>query len=161
MADISPAAVRSLIADFFSSLVDYEITTMEDVKTKVMLVDDSYSPISGDELRSFARGNPLMAQPGGAKTQITDCDDYALQLKAAATVQYRQRYFSGTASPLPPAVAIVISQNHVVNLFVEQDGQGKNSIWFIDASTPDMQTTNDPAQAVQMMKKPPVTLIYM
>ena len=161
MADISPAAVRSLMADFFSSLGEYEVATMEDIQAKVVLVDDLYCTITADELRTFARGNPLMAPPGAAKTQITDCDDYALQLKASATAHYRQRFVAGTAAAVSPAVAIVISGNHALNLFIEQNEQGKNSICFIDASSPDLPTTSDPVQAAQMMKQPPVKLIYM
>jgi hypothetical protein len=161
MADISPAEVRNLILDFFSIIGEYEITNMVDVKIKVMLVDDVYSPISRDEILTLARCNLLLTPPGAVKTQITDCDDYVMQLKNEANAMYRQNYFAGRAAPVPPAVAIVISRNHAVNLFIEQDGQGNNTIWFIDASTPELQTTNDPAQAAQMMKLPPVKLIYM
>lgn len=161
MADISPAAVRSLIADFFSSIGECEINTMADVKIKVMLVDDTYSPISGKDILSLARDNPLKLQPGAPKTQITDCDDYALHLKDTAAKTFRQRYYNGTGHPVPPAVAIVISQNHAVNLFIEQDAQGKNSIRFLDTSTPELSITHVPAQALRMMKQPPVKLIYM
>jgi len=161
MGSISTAAVRSLIVDFFFTIGGFQITTMEDLEAKVMLVDDSYSPITGDELIAIAKGNPLMAPPNAAKMEITDCDDYALQLKAIATAHFRQRYFAGAAEPLPPAVAIVISGNHAVNLFIDQDARGNNSIWFMDASTPELPVTNDPAQAARLMKEPPVRLIYM
>lgn len=134
---------------------------MVDMRIKVMLLDDCYSPISRDEILTLAKRNPLPALPCAAKTQITDCDDYALQLKAVAAALYRQLSFAGRAEPVPPAVAIVISQNHAVNIFIEQDAQGKNSIWVIDTSTPGLPITNDPAQAARMMKKPPVKLIYM
>ena len=163
MAIISPDAIRERLLEFFSSLGACEIATMVDLKIKVMLVDDCYSPISREEILTLARGNPLLAPPGAAKTQITDCDDYALQLKRCGSTPCIARAVITTAeaAPVPPAVAIVISQNHAVNLFIEQDGQGKNSIWFIDASTPELPITNDPAQAARMMKKPPVKLIYM
>jgi hypothetical protein len=161
MATVSPDAIRECILKFFSSIGACEISTMVDARIKVMLVDDWYSPISRAEILTLASGNPMLAPPGAAKTQITDCDDYALQLKDAAVKMFRQRYCNGTGQPVPPAVAIVISQNHAVNLFIEQDAQGKNSIWFIDASTPGLPITHDPAQAAQMMKKPPVKLIYM
>jgi len=158
MADISSAKVREVISDFFSVIPG---AAGDDLLKKVVLVDDSYSPISRDELLALARGNLLKAPPGAPTTQITDCDDYALQLKAAANMVYRQRYFDGKAQPLPPAVAIVISQNHAVNFFIEQDSQGKNSLWFIDASAPALPPTNDPVQAAQMMRKPPVKFIQM
>jgi hypothetical protein len=161
MAAISPDAIRECILKFFSSISPCEISTMVDVKIKVMLVDDWYSPISRDEILTLARENPMLAPPCAAATQITDCDDYALQLKDGAVNMFRQRYCSGTGQPVPPAVAIVISQNHAVNLFIEQDVQGRNSIWFIDAGTPGPHITHDPSQAAQMMKKPPVKLIYM
>lgn len=161
MTTISPEAIRQHILEFFSSLGGCEMTTMADVRIKVILVDDVYRPISHAELCTLARHSLVRAKPGVAKTQITDCDDSAMQLKSEANALYRESYFSGRTAPVPPAVAIVISQNHAVNLFIEQDSQGKNSIWFIDASTPELLLTNDPAQAAQMLKKPPVKLIYM
>jgi hypothetical protein len=161
MSTISPDAIRACILDFFSSLGACEISTMADVRIKVMLVDDVYSPISRDEILALLRGNPLPAPAGDAKTQITDCDDYALQLKGAAVKLFRQRYCTGAGQPAPPAVAIVISQNHALNLFIEQDAQGANRIWLIDASAPELPITHDPAKAARMLKKPPVKLIYM
>ena len=161
MAIISPDAIRQSLLEFFSSLGACEIATMVDLKIKVMLVDDSYSSISRDEIRSLARGNPLLAPPGDAITQITDCDDYALGLKDAAVKLFRQRSSAGRVALVPPAIAIVISQNHAVNLFIEQDARGKNTVWFIDASTPKLPITNDPAQAARLLKKQPVKLIYM
>jgi hypothetical protein len=161
MADLSPAAIRSLIADFFSTIGECEIVTLFDVKVKVMLVDECYRPISRDEMLDLARANPLEPQPDAATRQLADCDEYALHLKDMAAAQYRQHSRGGAGQPLPPAVAIVMSQNHAVNLFIEQGAGGKYSIWFIDASRPDLPTTNTPAQVVHMIKQPPVKLIYM
>jgi hypothetical protein len=161
MVTLSPDAIRQSLLGFFSSLGACEIATMADLKIKAMLVDDWYSPISKEEILTLARCNLLLAKPAAAKTQITDCDDFAMQLKSEAHALYRRSCFTGTAAPVPPAVAIVISQNHAVNLFIEQDDKGKNSIWCIDASRPELSITNDPAQAARLLKKPPVKLIYM
>ena len=161
MAIISPDAIRQSLLGFFSSLGAYEIATMADLKIKVMLVDDCYTPIAKEEILTLARCNLLLSQPAAVKTQLTDCDDSAMQLKSEANALYRHSTYAGTAAPVPPAVAIVISQNHAVNLFIDQDDKGKNSIWCIDASKPELSVTKDPAQAARMMKKPPVKLIYM
>ncbi len=161
MSDISPAKVRSLIADFFSSIGACEVATMFEVKIKVMLVDDCYRPIKASEILSLARENPLLGLSSAPETQITDADDYAIKLKDAAAALFRQRYCRGRTAPVSPAVAIVISQNHAVNMFIEEDGQGRNRIRFLDASLPELPVTGVPAMAASMMKQPPVKLIYM
>ncbi|MBN2106910.1 MAG: hypothetical protein JW832_05740 [Deltaproteobacteria bacterium] len=161
MTTLSPDAIRQSLLEFFSSLGAYEIATMADLKIKVMLVDDWYTPIAKEEILTLARCNLLLSQPAAAKTQLADRDDSAMQLKSEANALYRHGTYACTAAPVPPAVAIVISQNHALNLFIEQDDQGKNTTWCIDASTPKLPITSDPAQAARMLKKPPVKLIYM
>lgn len=161
MTIISPAAVRLLIADFFSSIGECEVATLSEVKVKVMLVDDGYSTITRSEILALARVNSLGPPAGASESQCADCDDYALHLKDAAAAKRRQRSANDSAPALPPAVAIVMSQNHALNMFIDEGAQGRHSLWFIDTSEPDLPTTNDPAQALRMMKQPPVRLIYM
>jgi len=161
MANISSEAINELIKDFFSSIENFQFTSMDELDSKVVLVDDSYSPVSRDDLLAIAKDNPLNVPPGTLKTQLTDCDDYALQLKAIAMANCRQRHITDSGQPLPPAIAIVISQNHAVNLFVEQDSEGNNSLCFLDASTPGFPMGSEPEQAEQIMKQPPLKLIYM
>ena len=155
MSDISAEAINSLIFEFFSSLEDYQMSSMEDLDTKVMLLDDSYGPVSREDMLAIAKDNPLKLPLKSQKTDLTDCDDYALQLKAIATARARQLYIVGEARPLPPAVGIVICNEHVINMFVEQGSDGAHSICFMDASTPGAPLATAPEEAARIMKKPP------
>jgi hypothetical protein len=161
MGAVSAHAVNALIFEFFSSLEEYRITTMEDLDAKVLLVDDIYSTVTRDAMLAIAGSNPLNVPPGTPKTDLTDCDDYALQLKTMAAATARQLFIVGEAEPLPPAIGMVICKEHVITLFVEQDEAGVNSLCFLDASTRGTPVAHEPEEAARLMKTPPVKLIYM
>ncbi len=161
MADISPATVRSLITDFFSRIDGSGIRTQEDTNKRAMLADDSYSPITKSEILEIAKTHPLMVMPELEGMDIADCDDYALQLKAAATALYRSRAVAAGTACMPPAVGMLFSQDHVVNFFISRDDAGKPVLWVIDTSVKDRPVTSNADDAMSLCGTFPLQWMYI
>jgi hypothetical protein len=92
---------------------------------------------------------------------IADGDDYALQLKASLTALNRQKMISTGKIILPPAIGIVITKNHVVNLIICGNTADTISVFLIDPSMQKPTLVNDPDESALLLKTLPVKIIYL
>lgn len=159
--EITKETFPMVIRDFFKKIPDSGIKTILNARRKSIIVDNKYSAVSQNEILGIIKSNPLLVANSqmDENNELNDCDDYALQLKALTTALYRQRMLSdGTL--FPPAVGIVITQNHALNLVItESEGGVKLSI--IDPSETEPRFIDDPSQCLQAMKTLPIAMIYI
>lgn len=157
--DILPKLIR----DFFKKIPDSGIKSLTDARKRTIIVDNMYSTTSQTELLEVIRANPLLV-PGAQRNEddeLVDCDDYALQLKTSITALYRQKKIATNEQIYPPAVGIVISQNHALNLMILESETGSGEIYLIDPSSDSPTFTNDPEQSAQVLKLLPIKSIYI
>jgi hypothetical protein len=102
--------------------------------------------------------SPANVKPGD---ELVDCDDFAMQLKAALTARARQdNQMSGSYNP-PPAIGIIFTMDHALSVFVTTDGNGGIVAMLADASDPEQPMISDAAEAVRLLKTLPVRFIYI
>ena len=111
-------------------------------------------------MKSILNTHPmLISPPDHLASELNDCDDYALQFKAAFAATYRQRALM-TQSPLkPPAVGMVITQSHVVNIVLTKGSDNKPKAFLIDPMVHSPKLIDDPDQCTSCLKST-VNFIY-
>lgn len=158
--DINSDDFLGLIKDFFKDIPDSGIRTLPQADKICRMVDNVYSLVSIDDVNSMIKYHPLLHDntiPDNA--EILDCDDFALQLKAALTAFCRTKTVNGDIMK-PPAIAIVITQNHALNLFLSNVNDEKQ-IFLIDPSLKTPVPVSEIDMATTLLKTLPLTLIYV
>jgi len=151
-----------LIRDFFNAIPDCGIKTLTDVRRVSVLVDNSYSSLKKAEIISMINSSPLLVGAAEMSTdsELFDCDDYALQLKASLTALFRtKRLLTGTIAP--PAVGIVITQKHALNIVICESSNAKPEIFLVDPSLKSPKMVSDSSASSELLKTLPVSLIYI
>lgn len=161
--NITKGKIPILIRDFFKEISDSGISSIPNVTRRSIIVDNQYSLVSKDEIMGVIKSNPLMITSSliAGNNELFDCDDYALQLKALITALYRQRFLSGNAALFPPAIGIVITQSHAINLIITKSQNGRPILSLIDPSESSPAFLDNPSQSLQALKTLPVAMIYI
>jgi hypothetical protein len=160
--EISNEIIPRLLRDFFKKIPDSGIKTITNAKRRSVIVDNTYSPVTQSEILEIIKSNPLLV-PNSQVTvnnELSDCDDYALQLKASTTALYRQRMLANDRL-FPPAVAIVITQSHALNLVITESEGGDPTPSIIDPSETEPIFLDDPKQGSHALGILPIKLIYI
>tara|TARA_R110001583_G_scaffold195475_1_gene374037 strand:+ start:162 stop:635 length:474 start_codon:yes stop_codon:yes gene_type:complete len=127
---------------------------------RMLVTDNVYSHVDMDDLAAVIRTNPLLQYVDRLHEEINDCDDYALQLKAAMAALYRHRAYSAGQTVYPPAVAIIITEYHALNLIVVNH-EGEYQVYIVDTMMSQPAITQDPTEAWLLMKQGSVTNVYI
>lgn len=160
--DVSKDQLIPFIRDFFSAISDCGIRNLADTRRVSVLVDNTYVALRKSEIMSMLKSSPLLV--GAAErldnSELFDCDDYALQLKASLTALFRaKRLLDDTIAP--PAIGIVITQNHALNIVLCGSSDSDLAIFLVDPSLKSPQLVNDPTASSGLLKTLPITLIYI
>lgn len=160
--NLSNDDIYPLLRDFFKKIPDSGIKTLPNLHKLSRVVDNNYSIITKSEVINTIKTNPLFiinnSLPKNA--EIADCDDYALQLKSAITSLYRAKSKIGNVLA-PPAVGIVITQDHAVNIVICQTTENSYEVLLIDPSNDSPQFVSDVESLLTVLKKLPISLIYI
>jgi len=161
--EISREVIPRLILNFFNLIPDSGIQEIDVAEARSLRVDNSYKTVSKSEVKRVIETNPLIVPPIQNQTNpdIADCDDYALQLKASLTALNRQKMISTGKIILPPAIGIVITQNHVVNLVICGNTADTIGVFLNDPSMQKPKLVDDPDESALLLKTLPVRIIYM
>ena len=161
--EIPSESIKQLLEDFFAEIPDSGIESEVDVDERSVIVDSFYTPVTEAEVFEVLRTNPLLVPPqtDHSPGELFDCDDYALQFKASITALYRQKKLVGNIELHPPAVGIVISQKHALNIGVFEAESDEPRIFIIDPSAPVPVMLKDPQSSIEALKMPPIKLIYI
>lgn len=160
--DVTNENLIQLIHDFFGVIPDCGIKNLTDARRISVIVDNSYSTLKKGEIISTLKSTPLLAGEAelSNNSELFDCDDYALQLKATLTGLYRtKRLLTGMIAP--PAVGIVITQNHALNIVVCESNGANPEIFLVDPSVKSPKLIGDPSASLELLKTLPVSLIYL
>jgi hypothetical protein len=137
----------------------HDIPSGQDI---TIMADENYSTVTRSQVTGMMKTNPLLSptnvKPGD---ELADCDDFALQLKAALTARARQDNLATGTYNLPPAIGIIFSMNHALSVFVTLDANGDPVAMLADASRPDQPMTGDPGEAAALLLKLPVRFVYI
>lgn len=127
-----------------------------------IMADESYSTVTRAQVVRMMKSNPLLSpanlDPGD---ELADCDDFAMQLKAALTARARQDNLASGSYHPPPAIGIIFSMNHALSVFVGLDSNGNPTAMLVDASRREQPITGEPTEAGTLLKKMPVRFIYI
>ena len=161
--DISKDSVQRFIYTFFKTIPNSGIRTLNQAGRKSILVDNVYSCVAKTEIENILQTNPLLIPPiqNQENPEIADCDDYALQLKASLTVLYRQKMISTGQIIYPPAVGIVITQNHALNIVICESLPDSQGIYLVDPSMREPYLTENVEESVSLLKILPINTIYL
>ena len=161
--EITKDSLPTLIRDFFNKIPDSGIKSISSARRRSVVVDNLYTSVKETELFEAIRSNPLLVPrlPLNANNELIDCDDYALQLKASITALYRQKMLVTNISIFPPAVGIVITQNHALNIAICESEGGGPEVFIIDPSESSPILMNDPKVSAKALKILPVNMIYI
>jgi hypothetical protein len=161
--EIMKDSLPKIIRDFFKKIPDSGIQSIPDAIERSVIVDNIYSTTNQTELLGIISANPLLVPHDqmSANIELLDCDDYALQLKASITALYRQKMVATNSPIYPPAVGIVITQNHALNLMISETETGSREVYLIDPSSDSPTFINDPEQSAQALKMLPIKMIYI
>jgi len=160
--DVSNDSLIPLLLDFFKAIPDCGIRDLADIKRVSILVDNTYSSLKKAEVMSMLKSNLLLIGEAEAidNSELFDCDDYALQLKASLTALYRTKRLQ-TETVSPPAVGIVITQNHAVNIVLCESSTSELEILLVDPSIKTPKMVSDASASAQLLRTLPISLIYM
>ncbi|MCG7540950.1 hypothetical protein [Pseudoalteromonas sp. OF7H-1] len=117
--------------DFFKALNLTANNGKYEFYAKMFIVDDLYSQVNPLDIQAVVRTNPLLQYVESLGQEINDCDDYALQFKGALTALYRQRMHAQRQVINPPAVGMVFTENHALNIVIGTDDQ----VYLFDTMT--------------------------
>ena len=146
------------IRDFFREVPSSGIRTKTQARLKSILVDEVYDLVTRATVDRVMRSNPLLI-PAAPETELSDCDDFALHVKANITRLYRQENLASGASRPPPAIGIVVTGSHVLNAFLTSQEDG-HTLALADASRQQRPIVVDPADAPPILGMLPVRLLY-
>lgn len=160
---ISREVIPRLILNFFNEIPDSGIQEIDVAEARSLRVDNAYKTVSKSEVKRVIETNPLIVPPiqNQPNPDIADCDDYALQLKASLTALNRQKMISTGKIILPPAIGIVITQDHVINLVICGNTADTIGVFLIDPSMQKPKLVNEPDESALLLKTLPVRIIYM
>jgi hypothetical protein len=153
---IAPERIQELVRALFERVPGSGVREHAPACERLCFVDDAYSPVSAAEVRRVAAANPLRVPRTTPVDELTDCDDYALQIKSLLTAHRRRQRVRRP----PPAIGLVIAEAHAVNAFVSATPAGLR-LSLIDASRPD-QPVVTAAEDVPglLLDRPAIRLIY-
>ncbi|MFQ2301072.1 hypothetical protein ACK32U_15105 [Aeromonas dhakensis] len=160
--NITNEELYPLLRDFFKAIPDSGIKTIPNANKISRVVDNIYSTVTKSEIINTIKTNPLFIVNNSLpkNAEIADCDDYALQLKSSITSLYRARSKIGNMLA-PPAVGIVITQNHALNIVLCQTSENSYELFLIDPSSENPQFINDIENSLLALKTLPISLIYI
>lgn len=160
---ISKDKIPRLVSDFFKKIPDSGINSITSARQKSVLVDNTYSLVFKNEIQNIIRTNPLIVPPieNHVNLEISDCDDYALQLKASLTALYRQNMINSGKIIMPPAIGIVITQNHAINIVLCRGSENSSKIFLIDPNEKNPVLTDDSEESASLLKTLPIRLLYL
>lgn len=160
--EISKDSLIPLVRDFFSAIPDSGIKTIPDAERISTLADNSYSALQKSDIVSTLKSNPLLvsAAESSNNSELFDCDDYALQLKASLTGLFRTKRLSNKIIA-PPAVGIIITQNHALNIVFCESSNASPELFLVDPSLKSPKLVSESPAASNLLKTLPVKLIYI
>jgi len=160
--DLTPESVKSLIFGFFSKIEYSGIESVDQANDIACLVDDVYTTVKQSEVIGTIKASPLLVGVAESLdgTELFDCDDYALQLKASLTALYRTKRKTDDRIQ-PPAIGIIVSKSHALNVVICESTDNKPSLFLIDPSVKYPKLMSDPDSAATLLQTLPVVLIYM
>lgn len=160
MTEINSDTILSLIVDFFSKVPGSGIDDIVSAGNKCIFVDTSYSSVAKAEVDRIMKSDPSMVPPAVDGTELGDCDDYALQVKATLTSLRRTQNIIQGGDKSPPAIAIVVAEQHALTAFIT-GSEGNLSLVLADASVKSQPISDDPGDATELLKyNPIIKLIY-
>lgn len=162
MTDVPKGKLIPLLCDFFKAIPYCGITDLALTEEFSVLVDDVYCTLKKTEIMSMLNSSPLLV--GSAEisdnSDLFDCDDYALQLKASLTALFRaKRLLADTI--YPPAIGIVITQNHALNIVLCESNNSDLEIFLVDASLDTPKMVSNPSASSVLLRTLPIKLIYI
>ncbi|KDN30624.1 hypothetical protein VFDL14_03715 [Vibrio fortis] len=127
-------SIKIALMNYFEGSWDSNAASMSDLDKVAIGLDDQYTAVTKSEILSIIQTSPSLVVPDNSTFghQLSDCDDYALQLKALTVALYRQKAWQG-AQVSPPAIGMVITQSHAFN-FIIWDKLGEATAAIIDPS---------------------------
>ena len=154
-------SVLDAITEFFATIPESGITDLPSAQIRSFFADNDYATLAQARVTEIIKSNPLLVPIGiDPADELADCDDFALQLKAAVIARARMDNLNAGVYVPPPAIGIVVTMNHALNAFVTLR-QGTPTVMLVDASHPDQPITADPVKAVQLLKQLPIRFIYI
>jgi hypothetical protein len=160
--DVSKDSLIPLLRDFFKAIPDCGIKTLVDTRRVSVLVDNTYSVLKKAEIMGMLKSSPLLAgaAEGSENSELFDCDDYALQLKASLTALFRTKRLL-VRMVAPPAIGVVITQNHALNIVLCESNDAGSEILLVDPSLKSPKMVSDPSASSELLKTLPISLIYI
>tara|TARA_R110000868_G_scaffold17494_8_gene76674 strand:+ start:804 stop:1295 length:492 start_codon:yes stop_codon:yes gene_type:complete len=157
--------VTSKLFKFFVSISLYKFDNTEHQNhftSRLVIVDGRYSSIEITTIEAMLISNPLL-QSVPIGQEINDCDDFALQVKSSITSLVRQRAVQQHATLFPPAVGILLTPRHALNIIIcHQDNDPTNfGVFLLDAMKPGKGLISSPKEAKELMLQPEISLIYI
>ncbi len=154
-------SVLNAVTSFFAAIPDSGIDDLPSAQQRSFFADNEYSSVPRARVDEVLRSHPLLVPIGiDPADELADCDDFALQLKAALIARARMDNLgSGIYAP-PPAVGIIFTMSHALNVVVTV-AHGVPATMVVDASHPDQPMTTDPAEAALLLRLLPIRLIYI
>ncbi|MDN3639640.1 hypothetical protein QWY82_12620 [Simiduia curdlanivorans] len=151
--------IASRFFDFFKAL---NLTTDKErygFYAKMFIVDGLYSQVDLLDIQAVVQTNPLLQYVESLGQEINDCDDYALQFKGALTALYRQRMHARQQVINPPAVGMMFTESHALNIIVGTDDQ----VYLIDTMTasPSLKGLEDKEACLSLMRQTNLQHIYI
>lgn len=160
--EIGKVGAQRLLGDFFGE-IDKSGINRDTVKERSVLADDVYTAVTQQEVMASINSNPLSVPNNSlsANAGLFDCDDYALQLKSSMMALYRQRALASNDRVYPPAVGMVFSKSHALNIVICELEENRFEIFLIDQSQSSPVFINEPEQSKEALGTQPVQFIYM
>lgn len=162
--NISKEELFQVFLQFFSSIGFHrEASTL---RQKLVMVDNFYRAVDGDDMSAAIQSNPLLQHPprstGSSRSlELSDCDDFALQFKASITSLYRHRALYTEEVIPPPAVGILLSKNHALNIIYAKPPNGELGVFMIDTMLENKSPVNDTESCAAIMRRTGLKMIYI
>jgi hypothetical protein len=155
--------IYKLLRDFFQRISGSGIKIIPDVYGRSVLADDVYNTVTQQEVMASINSNPLLVPNHSlsANEELFDCDDRALQLKASMMALYRQRALASNNRGYPPAIGMVFSMSHVLNIVVCEAANDGFEVFLIDPSQSSPAFINEPEQSAKALGTLPIQFIYI
>jgi hypothetical protein len=152
--------IPGLLHRYFREIPEAGFSSLTAVRKKSLIVDNVYELVDKDTLNSVVVANPLLSYPANMQGQeVLDCDDYSLQLKASMNSLNRQRVLAGQAT-YPPAVGMVITQNHALNVIISRWGESGKRVFVIDTMLESPKLVSNKDECRTLLKLMPIKFVY-
>jgi hypothetical protein len=143
-----------LILEFFSKIPGSGFGNRDDGAERICVSDHLYATVSRAEITRVNKTFPLSTTDETPRDELHDCDDYALHLKAMLMAVWRKGNRK-SASGSPPALGLLITETHALNIFVTSSG-GKPKVMLCDVSNGKPIFAANASDATELMMHPPV-----